>query len=581
MAIWAHTKEAVIRAKFTTLIQDAFGWTIFAPSADSRLIYVDSTLGNDGTAATYLLSTLPAGTWRQPVGIAPYATLEAATGQMRSGFPDYLLLKRGESFTLTTAQWQPEGGRSATERSFVTGYGLGPRPHFDSPASNGLHFRIWSDVNYIGIVGLHFYPTFRDPGHANFAGFGNTSGAAGIRLYAGSTPMSGVLIEDNLIEYAQGGIGLTSGISGEKAYIDTIIRRNVIRYCWNETAHAQGISGSWASVIVEENFFEHNGWYKQAIDPLDPLYPGGGSEEGQATVFNHNFYVSQLIDAIIHNNVSYNPSSIHFKFTSNPEVTNSVLAHDVILDDNLMIRGEVGMSLGGNDDFDDGPRFGDMQVCRNVMTRIGETQNTNRTLAWCGEIQDWANGFYGQNLIFKTGNDAVSNTQGTRIQGHCSNVAVSRNIQYDLGPITFEGGGGLYVYAQSGTMSNVLWAKNIIQNINTQGKAVGAHDVVAGVTHSDNKYYTNAPANEWFEYDGAGYDKAGWDALTGDTGSTVTTVTFVDATKTLETYMTSLGQASTLDEFLVKCRAQGDGVWDQNYTARYINAYFRAGYKEA
>ncbi|MGD8240329.1 MAG: hypothetical protein PVH68_17370, partial [Armatimonadota bacterium] len=37
----------------TALERDAEGWTIFEPSADTRILYVSSSEGDDGTAVAY------------------------------------------------------------------------------------------------------------------------------------------------------------------------------------------------------------------------------------------------------------------------------------------------------------------------------------------------------------------------------------------------------------------------------------------------------------------------------------------------------------------------------------------------
>ena len=111
------------------------------------------------------------------------------------------------------------------------------------------------------------------------------------------------------------------------------------------------------------------------------------------------------------------------------------------------------------------------------------------------------------------------------------------------------------------------------------GRIVGAHELLTGITHADNTYFSLAPPADQFDYNGSYMDKTAFDAQVGDTTSVYAQLTFVDDSLSIETYMTSLGQTSTIDEFKAKCNAQGDGTWDINYTASYINAYFRAGYK--
>lgn len=106
---------AAWEANFTLPQQDANGWSILTPSADSRLIYV-STSGDDGTAQTYTSVSAEVGAdLYNPGAVLPYATLDAALAQARAGYPDYILLRRGDTWTRTAAIAM-KAGRSATER---------------------------------------------------------------------------------------------------------------------------------------------------------------------------------------------------------------------------------------------------------------------------------------------------------------------------------------------------------------------------------------------------------------------------------------------------------------------------------
>ena len=383
-----------------------------------------------------------------------------------------------------------------------------------------------------------------------------------------------MLIEDCWLEY--GIDGITASLCS-----DVIIRRNIIMNCYDELAHAQGIFSGNATHIIEENFLYHNGWLKQTVDPLNP-----SQAEGEATIFNHNMYLANPNNSLVRNNISIAPSSIHIKTTANPPIagqTNVIKCWDFVGKNNLMIGGDVGISAGGNDDFEDGPRYRDIRLCLNVRTRSGEWNSTNRNVAWGDDYQDWDGGFIGQELSFKCGSSTLTNVYAREIAGHCSNVAMTRNTDVDIGAPVGQGSGAgsISFVAQGANMSNVLDAHNIISNANTDGKVVKKRELIAGITHRNNKYDSSRPPSEWFNYNGSDTDKAGWDSNTGDIGSTTTPIIFVDSDRTIETYMASLGQTATLDEFMEKCKQQGNGVWDRNYSARYINAYFRAGNREA
>ncbi|MCB0361023.1 MAG: hypothetical protein KDD44_15345, partial [Bdellovibrionales bacterium] len=84
------------RSAFNELPKDSNGWSVFLPSADSRLIYVSSSTGNDATGQVYSLASSAVGNNpRIPRNsIAAYRTIDAAMMQVRTGAPDWILLRQ-------------------------------------------------------------------------------------------------------------------------------------------------------------------------------------------------------------------------------------------------------------------------------------------------------------------------------------------------------------------------------------------------------------------------------------------------------------------------------------------------------
>ena len=72
--------------------------------------------------------------------------------------------------------------------------------------------------------------------------------------------MGTVLLENNDFNFFSKGVSINGG--GD--VLDVVIRRNTIRNSYSESSHSQGIYAIHASVLLEENIFDHNGWYKQA-----------------------------------------------------------------------------------------------------------------------------------------------------------------------------------------------------------------------------------------------------------------------------------------------------------------------------
>jgi len=107
---------ARLRLKIKTVASES-GWTTFTPSGDSRLVYVSTSDGNDeydGLSPS-----------------TPKASLAAAMGLLRDGYPDWLQLKCGDEFTDSFGNWTLSG-RSSSERMLITNYGSGARPSEDA-----------------------------------------------------------------------------------------------------------------------------------------------------------------------------------------------------------------------------------------------------------------------------------------------------------------------------------------------------------------------------------------------------------------------------------------------------------------
>jgi hypothetical protein len=79
-------------------------------------------------------------------------------------------------------------------------------------------------------------------------------------------------------------------------------------------------------------------------------------------MFNHNTYFTDTHETVFRNNLFLRGSSAANKFTSNTKSgKNEIKVWDLVVDNNLYIEGEVGISIGGNDDQNNGPRW------RNIM----------------------------------------------------------------------------------------------------------------------------------------------------------------------------------------------------------------------
>ena len=291
---------------------DEYGWTVLEPSADSRIVYVSSSEGddnNDGLSES-----------------TPKETIAAGDALIRDGFPDHLLLKRGDVFeNVTLGRWK--SGRSLSEPLVVSYYGEnGDRPLIIiTEAFIRLAAR---PRNHVAVVGLEFYKPTSNPDSPSFD---NTNSTHGISLSSGSSAENW-LIEDCKFRYtwlaAQGNVQNGTGFLQ-----NVFIRRNIISRGWvhnSTTTHQNRIQGLYVNDIenlyIEENFFDHCGWNDQI-------------EDANANQYNHNVYIQTTCfgDIIFKGNILMRGAAHGVQLRSG-----GIARH------NVMINNAIGMNIGYN-----------------------------------------------------------------------------------------------------------------------------------------------------------------------------------------------------------------------------------------
>jgi chitodextrinase len=302
------------------LPKDADGWTVITPSADSKIIYVSSSTGNDSNN-----------------GLSPenaVANIEKASSLVRNGYPDHILLKCGDVWE-NPYVYRFHSGRSATEPMVISYYGDSiSRPLL---LINSLFLNIDGyPISNVAFVGLEFYAWKHDP---NSPDFNNNTGISVFRFVGAGG--ANVLIEDCVARYASIGAFDACCPDGTR-FSNVALRRNIITHAWTdssyypETGADARISGFYASetdgILIEDCLFDHNGY--------DEDVEGGG-----ANMFNHNIYLQYDCSAatIIRNNILARGS-----------------AHGVQLrgggtcSDNIFIQNSVNLNIGGSGEPHDG-----------------------------------------------------------------------------------------------------------------------------------------------------------------------------------------------------------------------------------
>lgn len=566
-----------VLSKFTLPPQDAQGWSILTPSADSRLIYVSSSDGNDSTARSYSPGDPEVGTdpFKPTGAVRAYATIEAAYKVARSKFPDYVLLKRGDAWTQTQSI-NVLAGRSKTERSVLGYYGSRverPLVRVKSPAPNALQLYVASNAV---VQGIRFYAPERDPKNtAEFVGFSAVPSIGGFVAVAGFRDgiTGGLLIEDCWFDGFAG--NSLQSFKGPDL-TDLVVRRNIITNNYATNAHSQGLFTDRVSLLLEENIFDHNGWVQQGFN--------NDSSQGGATIFNHNTYFGDARDTIFRNNLFLRSSSIGTKFTSNAKTdVNTIESWNLLIDNNLYVEGEVIASLGGNDSRRNGPRWKNVQFTNNVAMHIGRTRPTLRTLGWGVDAFDWDGGLIEGNVFKNWGsassNPKVLNTYAISLYGYSNDVSIAKNIIWNVVSDNALVSVTSNLSASYPSVNQRTTFKDNVVATNHTGVLVD-YSAPSNTFFGGNRFQSNHLTSRWFKINGTLSPLATYLGATTDTTSMAQTPSFVDPERTIETYLISLGHPSDMDSFAAELVKQSKFNWKPQWQAATINDYIRAGFRE-
>ncbi|MEI8194347.1 MAG: hypothetical protein WCI73_00400 [Phycisphaerae bacterium] len=238
---------------FMSVSQDVNGWTVFDQTgSDGLKVYVSSSTGNDSTGV---------------VGdqAHPYQTLAGAATHLRAGHGDWMLLKKGDTWVDQSLPAIPDG-QSADYPTVVTSYGsTGAQPLIEPTATGDFYAD--TGINHAAFVDLAFYDYRADPNNAAYTAVSLT---ASISLTGSG---SDFLLEGCSLNFGE--FKVQGSPDGVGSYSDIRIRRNEIMNSYGTSAHAGGVfSHNTKHLLVEGNYFEHNGWNAQV----------SGAE---ANVFNH------------------------------------------------------------------------------------------------------------------------------------------------------------------------------------------------------------------------------------------------------------------------------------------------------
>jgi hypothetical protein len=522
---------------------DADGWTVVNPSGDSRVIYVSSTGGNDAAPGT-----------------SPQAAVRSIArgiSLLRSGFPDQLLLKRGDSFEETFGMWT-RSGRSADEPMVIGAWGEGERPEVKSGTRNGL-VTGRTPVSHLVIQGIHLNAHTRDAEGGTFVS--TAGGAYGIQSLA---PVNNLLIEDTEIE------NYRFNVSVQRYYgpiSDVTLRRNVIHHAYSDPTggHSQGMySYGVDGLTLEENVFDHNGW--------NELVPSA-----KATIFNHNVYLKEnLNDVVVTGNIFANASSHGLQARAGGLVANNLFVNNAIHMSFGLTNGSAGRPGGVTGEISGNVMLGARDIngsARGWAIELGNTSPNGQTVVKDNVIAHDTQGYfpaivlnYGQNL----------ENPGEVVGLH--NLTIQNNIVYKWYESLATSSGFRNNTSGVQSYSGVQVVDNQFQNTGS-GRVVNHGQPYSGSAENwaGNNYYTGRPQSGWFRLAGSTTSYNSWQAQV-DGSAESDTIIYDDPDRNPGSYNADLGGHGTVTSYMQEARRQGRTSWRPEYTTATVVNYVRQGF---
>jgi hypothetical protein len=518
------------------------GWTVFTPSADSRIIYVSAT-GNDGTAQIYNAASVQVGSnpFLPSGAILAYQTLAAAKTQLRPGFPDWILFKKGDTFTNQDFGIIELYGRNINEPMLISSYGPSTsRPVFLTGNNTFLDLN-GTSASHVAIVGIEANPHTRT----------TTSTPTGV--FITYSPFTNILIEDcyfkNFHNHIVAQDAVSTGIYTRKSLS---VRRCILTDSYNTGTGASGLYIDRVDgILFEENLLDHNGW-NSSVAGANP------------TGFSHNSYFQvKNINLTFKNNIVSRASAVGGGHRCGG-----------IIYDNLYLSNPTNLLIGTYDGsaLNWPTQFVSADVSYNViLDSRPESYDQGNGIA----AERVTNGNIHHNIVAHF--TATSGFNNGIVVNRIQNVTVQNNIVYKWGNNLSSGpnySSGLYI---GGSLLGAnSFTNNDIQMENTQGYCVNNGGAFTNRTFGNNRYNNIVSAGNWF----ANGNFATWQAAASDATSTVTNVPYVDPERNIITYMTSIGNPGNLDTFINQRKTFSKDNWDSNYSANSVNNYIRVGFNQ-
>ncbi len=502
----------------------------------SATYYVSSSTGNDANPGD--------------IG-SPKATIAAGYALLTDNQADQLLLKRGDTWTITSTITFQKSGASAMAPMVMGAYGTGARPI------------IQGDVGFI--IGSHFaqdqsYLTWE---HLDIRATGRSidDDSAGF-LIAGDG--GNITVQYCIVRGFHNNIAILP--IGDGFILENItIHRNIIIDAWNDS-HAQGIiAGGVNGLVVTENFLDHNGWNDPDVG------------EGDDNTYSHNAYLTGPLGNVTYSgNVSTRASLLGLKFQ--PSGGTHTFEHN-------MWAQNGAVQIGGCPDGQDPITLGSFRyntTCESRSTGFGpEGWGTSFTNIAAGTVENnvWCNWLYAGTSGFAIkledlrGEHTGIGVHDTDFLGNViyntSGHAFQQIAPEDDDPVV----PNLYTGVTfNGNDVQQVQAGNTSATMNAYGTAA-AGNLIA---YSNNRYTPDASTR--FTKSGSTTNFAGWVSATGETGGSVSAVSYPANTRTFTTYVTEVLELDDIDDYRAAMLAMDDTDWDESMLGEEMSTWVNAGF---
>lgn len=498
-------------------------WSEAVPSPDTRYVYVSSSEGSDSSSGLSVDH--------------PVRSLGRAMSLMRDGYPDRLLLKRGDVWYESFGGWTLSG-RSESEPMIIGAYGsASDRPHLRLTNERAMY--LIGSPKHLWITSMRMTaatPTWRQ----------------GILFHYSGSDGEDLLFEDLYIEGFNGNIMVDETNAATSRYKNMRFRRvtsvDAVLFEDGELSTSTGTQGLFLSytdgTLIEECIFDHNG---RSHDPEIQI----------SGLFAHNLYISADNQNFqMRGTISASAGSHGIKCMSGGVIRDCLFLRNPI---NIML-GHDSSNPGGSISFAEGNVILDSQAIDTHLPRgagiqllnLRDSSISNNIIAG---LRSQATGGKGLSMVINNTNamDHVEIANNTIVDwfGSAIHVDLQESVPFD---VTVQGNrldtrsdGFMYDLSQFEVADSVLFQSNV--------------------------YYAD-PIPFFARIDQSYLDHSQWQAFVYDLESVV--VPFESGlwgSLSIERYQASLGQEPTLDAFMEQARQQRRGDWDHRYTAESVQTY--------